>query len=116
MLQVDGAWWAFYATAQLPYQNTLQKIDTDGSLEPPLILPTLALFAAALHAAPVPLFDGKTFDGWEGDTQKTWRIVDGAFVGGSLTEKVEHNQFLSTKKSFKKRAESCSLQRDTIKN
>jgi hypothetical protein len=67
----------------------------------PFVFPALALFAAALHAAPVPLFDGKTFDGWDGDTQKTWRIVDGAFVGGSLTEKVEHNQFLATKKSFK---------------
>ena len=26
-------------------------------------------------AAPVTLFDGKTFAGWERDTNKTWRIV-----------------------------------------
>ena len=25
----------------------------------------------------VPLFDGRTFDGWEGDTAKTFRIEDG---------------------------------------
>ena len=52
-------------------------------------------------AAPAPIFDGKSFDGWEGDTAKTWRIVDGAFVGGSLTEKVPHNQFLATKKRYR---------------
>src|SRR5678815_2024515 len=59
-----------------------------------IALPTL------LHAAPVALFDGKTFDGWDGDTTKTWRIVDGAFVGGSLAATVPRNEFLATKKSF----------------
>src|SRR3954470_14778612 len=51
-------------------------------------------------AAPVPLFDGKTFDGWEGDTEKTWRIEDGAIVGGSLDTVVPRNEFLCTKKSY----------------
>jgi hypothetical protein len=62
----------------------------------------LFLFActALVQAAPVPLFDGKTFDGWDGDTEKTWRIEDGAFVGGSLAEKVPRNEFLATKKSY----------------
>jgi hypothetical protein len=46
------------------------------------------------------LFDGRTFDGWDGDTQKTWRIEDGAFVGGSLTEEVPHNEFLATTREF----------------
>jgi hypothetical protein len=67
------------------------------------LLPSL-VFAFALtlviHAAPVSLADGKTFDGWEGDTGKTWRIEDGAFVGGTLNEKVPHNEFLTTKKSY----------------
>ena len=49
---------------------------------------------------PVRLFDGKTFKGWEGDTVRTWRIEDGALVGGSLTEKVPHNEFISTTKSY----------------
>jgi hypothetical protein len=62
----------------------------------------LAMFTLSLlaHAAPVSIFDGKTFEGWEGDTTKTWRIEDGAFVGGSLAEKVPHNEFLATKKSY----------------
>jgi Domain of Unknown Function (DUF1080) len=58
------------------------------------------LCAASAFAAPVPLFDGKTFAGWEGDTAKTWRIEDGALVGGSLTEKVPHNEFLATTKQY----------------
>ena len=65
----------------------------------PALLATFTLSLLA-HAAPVPLSDGKTFDGWEGETAKTWRIEDGAFVGGSLTEKVPHNEFLATKKSY----------------
>jgi len=57
-------------------------------------------FVSFVHADPVALSDGKTFDGWEGETAKTWRIVDGAFVGGTLAEKVPHNEFLATKKSY----------------
>jgi len=66
-------------------------------------LPTLlAIVSSALlaHAGPVSIADGKTFDGWEGDTAKTWRIEDGSYVGGSLNEKVPHNEFLATKKSY----------------
>lgn len=59
----------------------------------------LALTSLAA-AAPVPIFDGKTFDGWEGDTKNTWRIEDGCFVGGSLEKTVERNEFLATKKDY----------------
>jgi hypothetical protein len=48
----------------------------------------------------ISLFDGKTFAGWEGDTANTWHIVGNALVGGSLTETVPHNEFLSTKESY----------------
>ena len=47
-----------------------------------------------------PLFDGRTFDGWEGDTKKTFRIEDGAIVGGNLKAPVPHNDFLCTRKSY----------------
>jgi mono/diheme cytochrome c family protein/glucose/arabinose dehydrogenase len=64
--------------------------------------PCLAAAAtcAILQAAPTPLFDGKSFDGWEGDTEKTWRIEDGAIVGGSM-EGNPRNEFLATEKSFR---------------
>ena len=55
---------------------------------------------AQAGAAPVPLFDGRTFQGWEGDTQKTWRIENGALVGGSLTETVPNNDFLTTTRRY----------------
>ena len=64
-------------------------------------LAALLLLAGSLSAAdPVPLFDGKTFDGWEGDTAKTWRIEDGVIVGGSLETVVPRNEFLCSTKSY----------------
>jgi hypothetical protein len=68
---------------------------------PTAVCSILLSLASVAVAAPVSLFDGKTFEGWEGDTTKMWRIVDGAIVGGSLTEKVPKNDFLATQKSFK---------------
>ncbi|MFM9092601.1 MAG: family 16 glycoside hydrolase, partial [Verrucomicrobiota bacterium] len=54
---------------------------------------------APLAAAPETLFDGKSLAGWEGDP-KWWRVEDGALTGGSRTEKVPHNYFLATTRSF----------------
>lgn len=64
---------------------------------------SLFLVMGAVVAAdekPTSLFDGKTFEGWEGDTEKTWRIEDGAIVGGSLETTVPQNEFLCTKKTY----------------
>jgi hypothetical protein len=60
----------------------------------------LLLTTSLLHADPVPLFDGKTFTGWEGDIGTVWRIEDGAFVAGSLEKKQEKNNFLATTKKY----------------
>jgi hypothetical protein len=51
-------------------------------------------------AAPLSIFDGKSFKGWDGDTNKTWRIQDGAFVGGTLSATVPRNEFVATTRSF----------------
>lgn len=67
----------------------------------PCFLSLLLLgFVGQVPQKPVQLFDGKTFRGWEGDTLTTWRIQDGALVGGSLTEKVPHNDFLCTTRPY----------------
>jgi len=49
--------------------------------------------------APVPLFDGKTFNGWEGDL-KIFRIEDGAIVAGTLDNKIARNEFLCTTRTY----------------
>ncbi|MCE7065962.1 DUF1080 domain-containing protein [Dyadobacter sp. CY326] len=67
-------------------------------------LPALFLILTGFMLVPqkkrVSLFDGRTFNGWEGDTIKTWKIEDGAIAGGSLEETVPHNFFLCTKKTY----------------
>jgi hypothetical protein len=65
-----------------------------------LVIVALPGAAPACRAGSKPLFDGKTFAGWEGDTRKTWRIEDGAIVGGSLDKVVPRNEFLCTTKSY----------------
>jgi hypothetical protein len=64
----------------------------------------ISLLAPALIAADssksVPLLDGRTFKGWDGDTNTTWHLREGAFVGGSLTATVPRNEFIATTRSF----------------
>jgi hypothetical protein len=57
------------------------------------------LLVLALDPVPVPLFDGKTLAGWEGDPA-TWRVEDGCIVGGTLDRVVPRNEFLATTKAF----------------
>jgi len=57
------------------------------------------MIATSTRPQAVPLFDGKTLDGWEG-SEKVWRVADGVIVGGSL-EGNKQNEFLATKKAYK---------------
>lgn len=45
-----------------------------------------------------PLFDGRTLAGWEGSA--LWRVEGGLITGGSLTEKVKHNDFLASTRDY----------------
>ncbi|HSV72833.1 MAG TPA: DUF1080 domain-containing protein [Chthonomonadales bacterium] len=47
-----------------------------------------------------PLFDGRTFEGWEGDTERSFRIQDGAIVGGNLQTAIPRNEFLCTTRPY----------------
>ncbi len=68
---------------------------------------TVVLLASAVAARgqgargtkAVPLFNGKTFDGWEGDL-KIFRVEDGAIVAGTLDNKIARNEFLCTKQTY----------------
>jgi hypothetical protein len=63
-----------------------------------LLFPLLVASGLA-NAAPESLFDGKSLEGWEGNT-KVWRVEDGAITGGSMEGNAQ-NEFLTTKKSYK---------------
>lgn len=57
--------------------------------------------APAAASAAVPLFDGETFAGWEGNLD--WFRIDGhqrAIVAGSLSRDVPRNEFLCTTASY----------------
>ncbi len=45
------------------------------------------------------LFDGHSFEGWEGNLQ-FFRTEAGAIVGGSLSRKIPRNEFLCTQREF----------------
>jgi hypothetical protein len=49
---------------------------------------------------PIALFDGKTFRGWEGDTNRSFRIHDGAIVAGTMEAKIPRNEFLCTTRNY----------------
>ena len=61
---------------------------------------TLLLLSISQYSKEVSLFDGLTFNGWEGDTLNTWRIEDNMIIGGSLIEIVPENNFLCTRRSY----------------
>ena len=50
--------------------------------------------------SPRQLFDGQTFQGWNGDTAGTWRIEDGALVAGTPGAPCPRNEFLATDAEF----------------
>lgn len=80
----------------------------------PMRLPYVVLFAVLpalllMHSNSVAaeekedgfhvLFDGKTLNGWEGDST-VFRVDDESIIGGQLKEKIPHNYFLSTKDEY----------------
>lgn len=62
---------------------------------------TLLLLSIGHYSKEVTLFDGLTFNGWEGDTLNTWRIEDNMIIGGSLIKNVPENNFLCTRRSYR---------------
>jgi Domain of Unknown Function (DUF1080) len=67
-----------------------------------LIVSAVCLVPLSASAADkfVPLFDGKTLEGWEGDPA-LWRVEGGNVVGTTADKQITANSFLATKKSYK---------------
>ena len=63
----------------------------------------LATAARAMADEPskpgVAIFDGKSLDGWEGNTE-WFRVQDGAIVAGSVEKRIPRNEFLCTTKEY----------------
>ena len=60
---------------------------------------TAVLISLAGAADWTPLFDGKTLDGWSGDS-RLWSVHDGVITGSTEGAKIPHNEFLITKKEY----------------
>jgi hypothetical protein len=50
-------------------------------------------------AEPVSLFDGKSLKGWDAN-EKFWKVENGLIVGGNGSEKMPHNDFVASEKSY----------------
>ena len=72
---------------------------TAVTAKPATPTPPVEIAKYAPAGKPVRIFDGKTFDGWEGNL-KSFRIEDGAVVGGTLKAKIPRNEFLCTKTEY----------------
>lgn len=70
---------------------------TEHSIQVPK--PVCVQFLQPAACGMADLFDGKSFEGWEGN-MKWFRIEDGAIVAGSLNHAIPNNEFLVTKKEF----------------
>src|SRR5256886_888941 len=92
---LDSLWCAGYTMVPTQSFNSMKRI---------FLTTVVSLLVLAVNAADsgksVPISDAITFAGWDGDTNKTWRIEDGAFVGGSLKATVPENEFIATTRSF----------------
>jgi hypothetical protein len=66
---------------------------------PGLIVVGMIAATSTLDDGFQPLFDGKSFSGWEGDP-KVFRVEEGAIIAGSRTEEIPHNEFLASKEEF----------------
>ena len=64
------------------------------------LLLSLTIATQLVAADAIPLFDGKTFAGWEGDTKTTWRIDNGEIVAGDVAKQQPRNEFLCTEKRY----------------
>jgi len=71
-----------------------------GICYPALALMCLIGVSAAADEGFKPLFDGKTLNGWKGDSS-LWSVEDGTILGSTEAKKITHNCFLCSEKTYK---------------
>ena len=71
-----------------------------GPLAAVISLVAISVVQAESLPRPTPLFDGRSFAGWNGDTERVWRIEGGAIVAGDPERPADRNEFLATEREF----------------
>lgn len=64
-----------------------------------IILLVIILFGSCQKEKNISLFDGRTFNGWDGN-KKVFRIENGSIIGGSFNKPLQHSYYLSTTKKY----------------
>lgn len=85
-----------------PAPLVVRRLFSLGILAAGLLLGPRGSATPAAEPKPRPLFDGTSLAGWdvrEGE-ERWWKVADGAIIGGSSTENVPHNTFVSSRESF----------------
>jgi len=85
-------------TVRSQAEKTLKEIPGDGAALPSPVAAVAEPDLAKLEFR--PLFDSRTLNGWDGDTYASFRVEDGAIVGGQLQRPVPRNEFLCTTRPF----------------
>jgi len=57
-------------------------------------------FTAGTCTAAIAIFDGKSFAGWEGNTNSVWRIENGTITAGSFDRVEPRNEFVATVRQY----------------
>jgi hypothetical protein len=66
-----------------------------------VLVGVLAAGGLAARADEVKLFDGRSLDGWEGDTATTWSVADGTITAGDVAKTQPRNEFLATRRRYR---------------
>jgi len=66
--------------------------------------------------APISLFDGRSFAGWNGDIERIWRIENGAITAGDTQKAASRNEFLATDREFENFELRYEYRIDAIEN